>query len=340
LASQDDEVRLLLRFAAVGACPMCHGTLQTAPDDRRALICARCGTSVWEDSGFVVARPQNHAMQQTSTAPDARRTGWAAGIAADMDQKSSSYWSKYEHYSLKNRGFIIRRELALKLVGSQPGRVLEAGCGPGIVVPALAASGVDAHGVDLSAEQLKFAAARDSGSLYVQGDLERLPYRNGVFDTIVLLGVFEYLEAPEVVLRELARVAHPGSRLILSLPNARSVARVWTQYLYIPMARAVKRVVRRPVPDYSRTLYSLAKFQRLLEEAGFEIDTVRFFDLELTPPPIDRLALSGVIRMVDGLEARLTGWPRRVLASQFVVLSEARSQAVHDSSQAAQHGSE
>jgi ubiquinone/menaquinone biosynthesis C-methylase UbiE len=240
-----------------------------------------------------------------------------------MNSKSTTYARKYDHYSIDSRGYFIRRELALELVDRAAGPVLEAGCGPGIIAPALSEKGLDVHGADLSFEQLRSAAAKDGGSLYLQADLEALPYRDAVFGTVVILGVFEYLERPLAVLQEIRRVTTAGGRLILSAANSQAVPRLWTQYVYIPLSRTYKRARGRPVPSYSRTLYSADALRSLLEHAGFCIRTVRYFDLEPTLPPFQKLAPKATLRLAEAVEKRFGGGARRVLASQFLVVAEA-----------------
>jgi ubiquinone/menaquinone biosynthesis C-methylase UbiE len=323
VTTQTDGTQLLQRFMSLGVCPECASNLKSASCCGSALTCAQCGAVIRENSGFLVAMPSSHPVSLARTDPPTKDAGWAVGIAADMDQKSASYGRKYKRYSLDSRGYIVRRALALKLAGPRPGRVLEAGCGPGVVAPLLAQLGADVHGVDLSAEQLRLAAAADSRSLYVQADLEKLPYQDAVFDTVVMLGVFEYLERPQVALNEMVRVTRTGGQLIFTLPNAHSFARVWTERAYIPLVQAYKRARGKPVSTYSRTMYKTGEFVALLGAAGLRVRSIHFFDLILTPPPLDRVVPCGTIKVVDALERRLTRFPRRLMASQFMVNAEA-----------------
>jgi len=321
---QDSSISRLQRFASVGACPTCRADLASSESNGAQLVCARCSATVGVQDGVVMALPTEHPAAEASNRPPERHDGWAVGIAADMDRKSVTYASKYEHYTLASRGYIIRLKHALDMAGAAPGRVLEAGCGPGVVGPLLSERGLDVHGVDLSAGQLETAAARDDRTVYVQGDLERLPYRSGVFDTVIMLGVLEYVERPEAVLAELARVMTEGGRMVVSVPNASGLPRLWTHYVYIPSARACKRALGRPVSSYSRTLYSLRGFGALLESVGLHLEQARFFDVCIAPSPLDHLAASSFLRRSDTLESRLSGAARVALSNQIIVSAGAR----------------
>jgi ubiquinone/menaquinone biosynthesis C-methylase UbiE len=300
-----DDLGRLQRFARVAVCPDCRRALDGDFGPGPTLVCSQCGTTVGVNAGVIVSRPPE-------------TDGWAAAITVDMDQKAATYVNKYDSRTRASRGFLIRRAHALDLAGTDPGRVLEAGCGPGVVSPLLAERDIETHGVDLSAGQLRTAAARDTLTLYAQGDLERLPYRDGMFDTVMLLGVLEYIDRPDRVVRELARVVAPGGRLIVTVPNASCPGRVWTQQVYLPISRSCKRALGHAVSSYSRTLYSARHLYRLLEGAGLERDESRFFEIVLAPSPAERLLASRNPRFADRLEEHLRGPLRHALSFQII----------------------
>jgi len=93
-------------------------------------------------------------------------------------------------------------------------RVLDAACGPGIVTGALAASGMRAVGVDLTAEMIAEARASQDGS-FVRGDGLRLPFGDRTFDVVVSRNSLHHMAEPDVVIREMVRVLQPGGRLVV-----------------------------------------------------------------------------------------------------------------------------
>jgi SAM-dependent methyltransferase/uncharacterized protein YbaR (Trm112 family) len=303
----DIDCQRLNRFASVGLCPRCRGELRSAGVTHSVLVCPNCSDAIKIRTGVVLALPTG----KTDT--------WAAGISTDMDAKSETYVHKYNNRTRASSGFFTRRDLALELIGPTPGKVLEAGCGPGVVSPMLANLGLDTHGMDLSIGQLSTAARRDPCTLYVQGDLERLPYSDAMFDTVVLLGVFEYVDVPHAVALELARVLKPGARLIMSVPNSRGLERRWTHHVYLPLSGLAKRALGRTAPRYGRRLYSLKSLAKLFEQAGLRVDKTRFFDLVLAPPPLDRMLRDSTPVLAMRLEERLRGRLRQLLAGQLMV---------------------
>jgi SAM-dependent methyltransferase len=113
--------------------------------------------------------------------------------------------------------------LELMLEGSRVGprsRVLDVACGPGIVTCAFAQRAASATGLDLVETMLERAAER-AASLglenveWVHGDVDALPWPEGAFDAVVSRFSLHHLEAPELALREMARVCAPGGRLVI-----------------------------------------------------------------------------------------------------------------------------
>jgi SAM-dependent methyltransferase len=107
------------------------------------------------------------------------------------------------------------------------GRVLktdlfEEAVGAGLV-PLLARSADEVHGVDSDAQTVSAAAARCDGTLHAaRADVRSLPYPDEHFDTVVSTSTLDHFESFDEVrtgLRELRRVLRPGGELVLTLDN-------------------------------------------------------------------------------------------------------------------------
>ncbi|HTG46425.1 MAG TPA: class I SAM-dependent methyltransferase [Actinomycetota bacterium] len=94
--------------------------------------------------------------------------------------------------------------------------VLDAGAGRGVMYPndyatvAARVAGADTDPAVLENESLTDA---------VVADLASLPYEDASFDLIFSKYVFEHLDRPVAVLRELRRVLRPGGHLLIHTPN-------------------------------------------------------------------------------------------------------------------------
>jgi SAM-dependent methyltransferase len=110
------------------------------------------------------------------------------------------------------------------------GLILDAGCGPNPAV-AIALARDPSRSIvalDLGWGMVRTAKSVAEGQgralLVVAGDVERLPFRTGVFDGLVCDDTIEHLPHDEAGVRELARVLKPGGRALLATPNRHSAA--------------------------------------------------------------------------------------------------------------------
>jgi SAM-dependent methyltransferase len=103
-------------------------------------------------------------------------------------------------------------------------RVLDAGCGPGVVCGLAAQRGAAPTGVDVAPGMLAEARRRLPELTFAQADVVALPFAAGSFDACVGGFVLNHLPAPEAAAAELARVLAQGGALALSVwePPARN----------------------------------------------------------------------------------------------------------------------
>jgi SAM-dependent methyltransferase len=100
---------------------------------------------------------------------------------------------------------------ALRL-GSED-RLLEIGCGGGLLLRDALATGAAATGLDHSEEMVRLASERAPGAEVVAGSAERLRFADGSFTAVAMSIVFMFLPDPVAVLRECLRVLAPGGRV-------------------------------------------------------------------------------------------------------------------------------
>ncbi len=128
-----------------------------------------------------------------------------------------------QHYAAK--GLQSMRPAAaypifLDLLGATAGtRLLDVSCGTGSLLAAARARDVAAVGIDLSDEAVRLAkrVARDAEVTVGAG--EALPFDNASFDYVTCLGSLEHFLDMGQGLEEMKRVAKPGGRLCIMVPN-------------------------------------------------------------------------------------------------------------------------
>ncbi len=124
-----------------------------------------------------------------------------------------------------------------KLCLSPSARVLDVGCGTGRHLLELSRLRGSLIGLDMSREDLGkmrylahlTAKERPVVAMIdaVQGDGERLPFADGLFDCVICTETLEHVPDDRRVARELVRVLRPGGVLVLSVPDEHSERLLW-----------------------------------------------------------------------------------------------------------------
>jgi len=106
--------------------------------------------------------------------------------------------------------------------------LLDVGCGAGFMSNALARSGFQVTGVDISESALTTAKKYDSTKTvhYVQASAFSLPFENGSFDGVTCLDFLEHVSDPASIVRECARVLKPGGQFFFHTFNRNWLSKV------------------------------------------------------------------------------------------------------------------
>ena len=225
-------------------------------------------------------------------------------ILKNFDELAAEWSQLYgEGNSVKNYLFIVRKKRAEGLLDRDVRaglRILDIGCGSGVMAPYFAQKGAIYLGIDIS-EKMIAQAKKEIGQivewqdrvLFAQGDIKDLDFPNDHFDIVIVLDVLEYIEDRETAIREIVRVARNGGSVLIAVPNKACVnqmARRWLRPIVANSFNLLNRVVGKPVQSgvYYHPFHP-KELESLLEKYGCKKTGEAFYDLEILFYPFYRI---------------------------------------------------
>jgi SAM-dependent methyltransferase len=167
--------------------------------------------------------------------------------------------------------FVAARQARFLSRGLPAGaRVLDVGCGRGVMLRAFADRGFEVHGTEISPVAAQGVDPR--ATLHVAPSLREARLPEQAFDEVVLWHVFEHLPDPCETLEEIRRMLKPGGRVVIAVPNFSSLQARWTGPGWFHL-------------DPPRHLfhYPISALRRLLEQHGFCCVSEHHFSLRQNP---------------------------------------------------------
>ena len=172
----------------------------------------------------------------------------------------------------------VHQTVLRELRAAAPGRVLDVGCGTGILTARLAGE-LEAElvaGCDFSLGMLEQARDRATGVGWCQGDALRLPVRDRSVDAVVSTEAFHWFPDHDAALAEMARVLVPNGTAVVALVNVRRKA---TSELMHGGSQALGQPAWWPTRAEMRERFEGAGFvgvrqRRVLRVAGMVLPTI------------------------------------------------------------------
>lgn len=232
-----------------------------------------------------ISKPGAEASPQRPHPGDHRRE-----VARFFDRGARSWRVRYDATSFDAYNYQERGRIALEWLarerrtrGAEP-RLLEIGCGAGVQASEAARQGWRVAAGDFSIGILEEAASRTTEPDWLVFDAERLPFRAGSLDAVMLLGVIGYLRDPRAALRRVRELMKPDGVLVVSwyADGPYLLDRLGDAISFVP-DRAYLSVKRRlfghrPADDGDGGFYRAhnqpfppPEFLELLGETGFDV---------------------------------------------------------------------
>jgi len=147
---------------------------------------------------------------------------WASGFSVEPNEVEADFDAEAAEYEqhLKDWDYRVPEDSTKILTRYVPrsAKVLEAGCGTGLVGAAHYALGYqNLYGCDLSSAMLGLAKSKGIYKQLLHADLcQRLPYEDDDFDATTCLGTLSFFDDAEPAFRELCLVTRRGGFIVFS----------------------------------------------------------------------------------------------------------------------------
>lgn len=175
---------------------------------------------------------------------------------AKFSELAHRWWDKESEFRPLHQINPLRLAWIENIVSVKGKRVLDVGCGGGILADAMARSGADVLGIDLAAKALRVAQlhaleAQTKGVEYREISAEALAVEQpSSFDVVTCMEMLEHVPDPALVVQACAALVKPGGYVFFSTINRNLKA-----YLFaIVGAEYVLKLLPRGTHDYAKLI--------------------------------------------------------------------------------------
>ncbi len=206
-------------------------------------------------------------MSETQTQ---RQTNVDANEIAKFDALASRWWDPEGEFKPLHQINPLRLNYIDERAPLADSRVLDVGCGGGILSEAMVQRGAEVTGIDLGEENLSVAQlhALESGiqvdyrHIAVEELAEEMPES---FDTVTCLELLEHVPDPASVIDACARLLKPGGHLIVSTINRNPKSWLFA----IAGAEYILKLLPRGTHDWNRFIRP-SEMDRFFRQAGLD----------------------------------------------------------------------
>lgn len=191
---------------------------------------------------------------------------------AKFSDLAHRWWDKESEFRPLHQINPLRLAWIENLVPLKGLRVLDVGCGGGILADAMARKGADVLGIDLASKALKVAQlhaleAQTEGVEYREISAEALAAEQpGGFDVVTCMEMLEHVPDPSLVVKACATLVKPGGHVFFSTINRNAKAFLFA----IVGAEYVLNLLPRGTHEYAK-LIKPSELSGYCREAGLDL---------------------------------------------------------------------
>jgi len=194
-----------------------------------------------------------------------------------FDICATTYYKKrYIEPTLEAYNFRTRKNLVLSILKKNNWRVLNIGCGSGVMSKELSQKGYNLVELDISKKMIKEAIKKSKQSkiknmpLFLVGDIENLCFSDSQFEEIICLGTLQLVNDKKAI-KEMYRVLKPGGTIIVAVPT-KMIISSFLKWIISPLKPLIYMVMKkeRIVINFKNRGYNPWQLDKLLIKNGFK----------------------------------------------------------------------
>ena len=189
-----------------------------------------------------------------------------------FDEYAYDWWNKTGNYRLLHKLNPLRLEYILSRIEIKNKKILDIGCGGGILSEELSKMGANVTGIDSSKKSIniakKHANEQDLEIEYINGSILDVSDL-GKFDCIVCFEMIEHILNPKKLIEKIETISQKRSHLFMSTINRNLKSFVFAKIF----AEYILNIVPRGTHQYAKfiTPYEL---NNMLEQHDFKINSI------------------------------------------------------------------
>lgn len=218
-------------------------------------------------------------------------------------------WNKWKKSSAPFMQVLGHYQLRMAVELCKGPRVLDVGCGDGVITDELGKHFGDVFGIDESKTQIKYAQENFKNAEFILSSIEDFDCKGNLFDSVVSIELLEHVDDPILVLEKMKSFVKKGGYIVVQVPNALALNRRIGE-----MMGLVKdcRMTPHDIEVGHQRMYDLESLKKDVVKSGLEIREAGGFFLK----PLSNTQMK---QMLDKVEWGKSSHKEKYLDSLFEI---------------------